>query len=209
MHQVFRRPRYVIADTTKTIQIERQRDPNQLYRLSRFLDIKKPLQFLEVQGRQYCQIYYIPESTLYFINEGEVRQSDQPLARLQDRDGPYRFGTLLEREGLLVRFATRILTPNAKANFLAVLLRAIPDYFNLDDGELRVVQNVFVFPQNPQQIDRPADFFLYGHDKSGLIPFKKIFDQLKFMLSRALDMSQQLFMWRKWLLSLSLQYEFS
>ncbi len=187
MHQAFRRPRYVIADTTKTIQIERQRDPNQLYRLSRFLDIKNPLQFLEVQGRQYCQIYYIPESTLYFINDGEVRQADQPLARLQDRDGPYRFGTLLEREGLLVRFATRILPPNAKANILAVLLRAIPDYFNLDDGELRVVQNVFVFPQDPQQIDRPADFFLYGHDKSGLIPFNKFFDQLERMLSRALD----------------------
>jgi hypothetical protein len=86
---------------------------------------------------------------------------------------------------LLVRFTNLILSSSMKANFLAVLLRTIPDYFNLDDTELRVAQNINITPTNEQE-KKQADFFIYGQDKSGLVPFKSIFEKLNDVLDKAL-----------------------
>jgi superfamily II DNA or RNA helicase len=182
----FRLPRYVVADLDKPLQVERWRDPTKLYRMTRLLDIKRPLEELEIKGPRYCEVYFVPASTLYFINEGEVQPDNQYPVLLRDRRGSYRFGATIEREGLLVRCSNQILSPHMKASFLAVLLRSIPDCFNLDDTELRVVQNIRVHPQGTLGEER-ADFFIYGHDKSGLVPFKDIFEQLEDILSKALS----------------------
>ncbi len=62
-----------------------------------------------------------------------------------DQHGDYHVGAFLTRDGLLLSLSEQILPPDTRANFLAVLLRSIPDYFNLDDGELRIASNVELF----------------------------------------------------------------
>ena len=52
-----------------------------------------------------------------------------------DSTEDYRIGACLQRDGLLIYLHESILAPSTRANFLAILLRSIPDYFNLDDGE--------------------------------------------------------------------------
>ena len=180
----FRHYKYVVADERKDVQIERKRDPDTLYRLSRFLDFKKPLEELEMQGPAYCRVYFVRQGTLFFINEGEVRQNG--LQSLKDFEGDYRFGTSIERDGLLVCFADHILPPDLKTNFLAVLLRSIPDNSGLDDSELRVVQNLSLYPQSEHEPGKRVSFFIYGHDESGLVQFEKIFKNLEKMINSAL-----------------------
>jgi superfamily II DNA or RNA helicase len=180
----FRYYKYVVADEKKDVQIEKRRDPDRLYRLSRFLDVKKPFEELEMQGPAYCRVYFVRQGTLFFINEGEVQQNG--LQSLKDFEGDYRFGTSIERDGLLVCFADHILPPDLKSNFLAVLLRGIPDYFDLDDSELRVVQNLLLYPQSEHEPVKRVSFFIYGHDESGLVPFEKIFNNLEKMINSAL-----------------------
>jgi len=181
----FRYYKYVVADERKDVQIERMHDPDTLYRLSRFLDVKKPLEELEKQGPAYLSVYFVRQGTLFFINEGEVRENG--LHSLKDFKGDYRFGTSIERDGLLVCFADHILPPNLKTNFLAALLRGIPDYFDLDDSELRVVQNLSLYPQSEHEPGKRVSFFIYGHDESGLVPFEKIFRNFEKIIIKALD----------------------
>jgi superfamily II DNA or RNA helicase len=182
----FRLPRYVLAKTDEPTQIEKWRDPNKLYCITHTLDTKQPLEALPITGPLYCQVYLVPESILYFINEGEMQPDAYQPQPLQDSHGRYRFGLKVEREGLLVRFSNIILSANMKANFLAVLLRAIPDYCNLDDTELRVTQNITVAPTS-EEGKTLADFFIYGQDKSGLVPFTSIFENLNDVLEKALS----------------------
>jgi superfamily II DNA/RNA helicase len=181
----FRLPRYVVANTKEPTQIEKWRDPNKIYRVTHILDTKQSLETLLTIGPLYCQVYLIPDSMLYFINEGEMQPDTQQPQPLKDSQGIYRFGLKIEREGLLVRFTNLILSSSMKANFLAVLLRAIPDYFNLDDTELRVAQNITI-ESTSEKAKTQADFFIYGQDKSGLVPFKNIFEKLNDVLDRAL-----------------------
>jgi superfamily II DNA or RNA helicase len=181
----FRYYKYVVADENKDVQIERKHDPDMLYRLSRFLDVKKPLEELEKQGPAYCRVYFVRQGTLFFINEGEVRENG--LHSLKDFKGDYRFGTSIERDGLLVCFADHILPPNLKTNFLAALLRGIPDKFDLDDSELRVVQNLSLYPEAENEPNKRVSYFIYGHDESGIVPFEDIFKNLEETIKGTLD----------------------
>ena len=181
----FRSYSYVVADVKDDVQIDKKRDPDTAYRLSRFLDLKEKLDNLSMQGPSYCRVYLVRQGKLFFINEGKLQQ-DMPSKPLEDQRGDYRFGTCLERDGLLICFADRILPPNMKANFLAVLLRGIPDYFDLDDSELRVVQHLYLYPQVEHETGERISYFIYGHDESGLVPFERIFENLEKTIRRAL-----------------------
>ena len=140
-----------------------------------------------MRGPSFCRIYLVRKGTLYFINEGELRKvKDKPLQPLQDARGEYRFGTCLERDGLLVHFADHILPTSMKANLLAILLRSIPDYFDLDDSELRIAKNVRFVPQPSSDSREWSSYFIYGHDESDLVPFERIFGELETMLKNAL-----------------------
>ncbi|GHO56048.1 DEAD/DEAH box helicase [Ktedonobacter robiniae] len=183
----FRLPHYVIANTEEPTQIEKWRDPNKAYRVSRMIEIAQPLEELEATGPLYSRVYLVPESTLYFINEGEIKPDQEKPQPLTDTNGePYRFGTKIVRGGLLVRCSNSILSSTMKTSFLAVLLRSIPDYFDLDDTELRVIQNIQIAHAG-QQNDHYADFFIYGQDKSGLVPFERIFARFNSFLQKALE----------------------
>ena len=184
-HKDFRLYHYVVADQQDEAQVERLKDPDNLYRVSRSLDVQKPLQSIVAQGPAYCRVYLIRKGTLFFINEGEM--SEKGVQLLKDLHGEYRFGTRLEREGLLIHFADSILHPNMKANFLAVLLRAIPNCFDLDDSELRIVQNVHLYPPYEREHIKSSFSFIYGHDESGLVPFERIFEKFSDMLKKALQ----------------------
>jgi Domain of unknown function (DUF1998) len=157
-------------------------------KISRILDMKEPLEALEMQGPAFCRIYLVRQGTLFFINEGELRKvKDKALQPLKDARGEYRFGTSLERDGLLVHFADHILPSNMKANLLAVLLRSIPDCFDLDDSELRIAKNVHLHPQPSPEPREWSSFFIYGQDESGLVPCVRIFEHLDKMLKNALQ----------------------
>ncbi len=86
----FRFPRYVVANTDEPTQIEKWRDPNKIYRITHILDTKQSLETLPMQGPLYCQIYLVPESILYFINEGEIQPDTQQPQPLKDGHGAYR-----------------------------------------------------------------------------------------------------------------------
>ncbi len=186
----FRSYSYVVSDEKNEVQVERKRDPDTRYRLSRFLDLKGPVHTLEIQGPLYCRVYFVRQGKLFFINEGSIQQPGQPFLSLRDDKGDYRFGTCLERDGLLVRFADQILAPSMKANFLAALLHGIPDYFDLDDRELRVAQNLQLYPPVDYESIKRSCFFIYGHDESGLVPFEDIFEHFDEMLERTLHTLQ-------------------
>ena len=111
--------------------------------------MREPVSELPTRGPGYCRIHLIRKGTLYLINEGPFgfRESESGLpvtASFHDQHGDYRVGASLTRDGLLLSLSEQILPLDTRANFLAILLRSIPDYFNLDDGELRIISNVEV-----------------------------------------------------------------
>src|SRR5258708_1346956 len=175
----------VVADEKEVVHIERKRDPESLYCLSRMLDIEQ--QKLEMVGPLFCGVHLVPQGTLTFINEGVMQQGENYFQPLKDHKGEYRFGTRLQREGLLIRFADHILPSNFQANFLAALLRGIPNCFDLDDSELRLARNVRMFPQESFVSYKTYNYFKYGHDKSWLVPFKRIFMHLEEVVKRTLQ----------------------
>jgi hypothetical protein len=181
----------VVADEKEVVHIERRRDPESLYRLSRMLDIEQPLEKLEKVGPLFCSVHLVPQGTLTFINEGIMQQGENYFQALTDHKGEYRFGTRLQREGLLIRFADHILPSNFQANFLAALLRGIPDCFDLDDSELRLARNVNLFPQESFVSYKTSNYFMYGHDKSRLVPFDRIFTNLEEVLKQTLQTLEQ------------------
>lgn len=181
----YRLYRHVVANEEDEVHIEKYRDPESLYRMSRFLDVKKPLEALEMHGPLYCRVYFVDQGSLFFVNEGKLQRKNKLIEPLSDHKGDYRFGTYLERNGLLIRFADHILPPNMKVNFLAALLRGIPSCFDLDDSELRVVQNVQLYPDS--EVYKGTNFFIYGHDESGLVPFRRIFEYIEEVLEKTLS----------------------
>ena len=178
--------RNVVAAENDVLNIEKYRDPESLYSVSRFLDSKQPLNTLKMCGPLYCRVYLVRQGVLHFINEGKRHEESRSFVSLNDRKGEYRFGTSLERDGLLIRFAEGILPPDIKTNFLAALLRGIPNSIDLDDGELRMAQQVQLFPRSEAEIFQASNFFLYGHDESGLVPFTNIFENLEKILKQTL-----------------------
>lgn len=184
--KAFRIYNQVVADEKNLIQIEKKRDPDSRYKVSRILDMKKPLEALEMHGPAFCRIYLVRQGTLLFINEGKLKAGEKEPQPLEDARGTYRFGTNLERDGLLIHFADHILPPNMKANLLAVLLRCIPDCFDLDDNELRVAKYVQLHPQPSSEPREWSSFFIYGQDESDLVPFERIFEHLDKLLKNAL-----------------------
>lgn len=181
----------VIADEKEVVHIEKRRDPESLYRLSRMLDVEQSLENLEMVGPLFCSVHLIPQGTLTFINEGVIQQGENHFRPLKDLKGEYRFGTRLQREGLLIRFAEYILPSSFQTNFLAALLRGIPNCFDLDDSELRLARNVKLFPQESSVNYKTSNYFIYGHDESGLVPFKRIFTNLDEMLRQTLQALEQ------------------
>jgi len=178
----FRKYFALSADSSLPVELERRRDPEQMYKVSRLIRLGLPLEHLPQRGPKYCKVYYVPKGTLYFINEMQ-RKRDEFVLHTDENNQQFRFGTTIEREGLLIRFAASLLSPAMKENFLAVLLRGIPDYFNLDDADLRLVQSVD--PADEEEMYESA--FLYGNDKSGLVPFERIFENWEAFLSRHLQ----------------------
>jgi len=160
-----------------------------IYRLQRTLHLGEPMQELPASKPTYSQVQLVRKGKLYIVNEGVGKlgefDSDPPhIQAFQDDEEDYRIGTLLERDGLLITFGEQIVSLDDRANFLAILLRSIPDYFYLDDGELRVEQPVKLY--FPEGMDRERHVFMYGHDESGLIPFDRIFEHLREMLEQRL-----------------------
>lgn len=191
--QKFRAFRHFIAEERDEQYVYARRDLDALYLVRRELLVREPVAELQTQGPGYCRVHLIRKGTLYFINEGMLsfRESETgfPIAvPFHDQDGDYRVGATLTRDGLLLSLAEQILPPDTRANILAILLRSIPDYFNLDDGELRVASNVELFsPDTRVSASSQKYIFLYGHDESGLIPFERIFEHLSEFLKRHLQ----------------------
>ncbi|WP_220198753.1 DEAD/DEAH box helicase [Ktedonospora formicarum] len=186
-NQSFRMFRYLITDPTTNIHVERWRDSDTLYRVSHLLQLSDDLEEIPHLGPSYCRSYYIRKGLVYFINEGEVKDSITPFS---DNKGTYRLGTKLTREGLLIRFADNILPTSFKANLLAVLLRCIPDYCNLDDSEVRILQHINIHTPSHQTKYASSPIkesyaFLYGQDESKLVPFLHIFQAFQEMLNIA------------------------
>lgn len=186
-NKVYRLYHYVVSDEKEEVHIEKHRHIESLYRMSRWLDMRYPLEKMVKRGPLYCCVYFVHRGVLYFINEGKKEQGSKPVLPLSDHKGDYRFGTCLERDGLLIRFADRILPPNMKVNFLAALLRGIPNYLALDDSELRLAQQVQLYPRDDLEAYQASNYFLYGHDESGLVPVDRIFENLKTILGKTLD----------------------
>jgi Helicase conserved C-terminal domain/Domain of unknown function (DUF1998) len=187
----FRAYKHLLAEKHDQLYIYTRRDPDTKYVLKRNLHINNPFSKLQATGPGYCRIYFVPKGTLYVINEGvkETVEEDGSVLTtpLQDSGGEYRIGASLQRDGLLLSLSEQILPPDTRANFLAVLLRSIPDYFNLDDGELRVISEVKLCSPTVETRDDNKYLFLYGHDESGLVPFDRIFGELSAMLTRHLQ----------------------
>ncbi len=187
----FRAYKHLLVEKHDQLYIYARRDPDTKYVLSRKLYINEPLSQLPTKRPGYCRIYFVRKGTLYVINEGvkeTVEEDAHILATpLQDSGGEYRIGASLQRDGLLLSLSEQILPPDTRANFLAVLLRSIPDYFNLDDGELRVVTEVRLCSPTVEASDDKKYLFLYGHDESGLVPFDRIFGELPAMLTKHLQ----------------------
>ncbi|HEU5377500.1 MAG TPA: DEAD/DEAH box helicase [Ktedonobacteraceae bacterium] len=191
--RLFRAYRHLIAEAKDEQYIFAKRDDGTLYLIKRTLCIREPLANLPSQGPGYCHLSLIRQGTLYFINEGGLvfgkNQTGLPMAEpFQDLCGEYRMGTSLTRDGLLLALSEQILPPDARANFLALLLRSIPDYFNLDDGELRVASNLEIFSADAAVSEKDKTYiFLYGHDESGLLPFERIYEHLPQLLHQRLQ----------------------
>lgn len=188
----FRTYKHLLAEKQDQLYIYARRDPDTKYLLTRKLHINEPLSQLQANGPGYCRIYFVRKGMLYIINEGEKGAGEEEGALvlatpLQDSGGEYRIGASLQRDGLLLSLSEQILPPDTKANFLAVLLRSIPDCFNLDDGELRVVTDVKLCSPTDEAGDDKKYIFLYGHDESGLVPFDRIFGHLSTLLTRHLQ----------------------
>lgn len=190
--QLFRAYKHFVAEEKDEQYIYARRDTDALYLIRRKLRVREPISKLPMQGPGYCRISLIRKGTLYLINEGMVdfKESESGLpaaAPFHDQHGDYCVGTCLTRDGLLLSISEQILPPDARANFLAILLRSIPDYFNLDDGELRSISNVEVFSSDAAVRESSQKYiFLYGHDESGLIPFESIFAHLPKLLEQHL-----------------------
>jgi len=190
----FRAYKHLVAEEKDELYVYARKDTDTLYLVKRKLLIKEPVQQLQGQGPGYCHMYLVRTGTLYLINEGTYAKGEEsgqisaiPFQAQPDQDS-YRFGASLTRDGLLLSFSDQLLSPDTIANFLAVLLRSIPDYFNLDDGELRTASNVELYSSHTAVSYSDQKYiFLYGHDESGLIPFERIFEHLPTLLTQHLQ----------------------
>lgn len=188
----FRSYAYLVAEEKDDSYVYARRESDDRYRITRTLYSNVANEELPSQGPGYCRIQFIRQGKIYVLNEGKYDDTpkDQQtigIVPFQDAFGDYRIGTCLTRDGLLIRFPEQIVPPHAQANFVAVLLRSIPDYFNLDDGELRVLSNLALPSLTDEMRGQQKYTFLYGHDESGLVPFEKIFEHLFRMLERHLQ----------------------
>lgn len=188
----FRDYSYFIAEEKDDHYVYAKRESDARYLLTKTLFSATPVEEPSPPGRGYCRIQLVRQGKIYILNEGKfdaLASGPEPgsIVPFQDEHGEYRIGTCIVRDGLLIRLAEQILPLNTTANFLATLLRSIPDYFNLDDGELRVISNITLSPMNEETISKQKVLFLYGHDESGLVPFDKIFVRLTEMLEKHLQ----------------------
>lgn len=183
----YRSPKCVLADIQEEKYLYAHRDPDERYKLKRMLHCNGSLTDLPAVGPSYCRIYLVHQGKVYIINEGIRNKEGKNLQPFQDDQAQYRFGTSLVRDGLLVYLSNRILRQDTRANFLAVLLWAIPHYFNLDESELRIMSDVELYTQAGDMKGEDGYYFIYGQDESGAIPFSRIFDCLHDMLQRYLE----------------------
>lgn len=189
----FRAYKHLVAEEKDEQYIYARREADAFYLVRRKLRIREPVSELRAQGPGYCRIHPIRKGTLYLVNEGAFvfGEGEPGLASatpFHDQHGDYHVGASLTRDGLLLSLSEQILPPDTRANFLAVLLRSIPDYFNLDDGELRIASNVELFSSDAGARDSGQKYiFLYGHDEGGLVPLERIFEHLPMLLNRHLQ----------------------
>lgn len=188
----FRTYTHLVAEEKDDLYIYAKRESDMRYQLIRTLYSKVPGSELPSYGPGYCNVQLVHQGKLYIVNEGkyDIAVVDKEQGRIvpfQDDRGEYRIGICLTRDGLLIHLSEQILHLNTRANFLAILLRSIPDYFNLDDGELRVMPNVTISSQNAEVNDGKKYVFIYGHDESGLVPFAQIAGHLSQMLEKHLQ----------------------
>lgn len=188
----FRAYTHLVAEDKDDLYVYVKRESDMTYQLTRTLYSKVPVPELPTYGPGYCSIQLVRQGKLYIVNEGkhdntEGNKQQGHVVPFQDDRGEYRIGTCLIRDGLLIHLSEQILHLNTRANFLAILLRSIPDYFNLDDGELRAISNVTISFKDAQGNDDKNYVFLYGHDESGLVPFVQIAEHLTQMLEERLQ----------------------
>ncbi len=186
-HHPYRSPQYMQADLLEEKYLYAHRDPDERYKLKRMLLCKGALVDLPAVGPSYCRIYLVHQGKIHIINEGIRNKEGKSLQPFQEGSNQYRFGTSLVRDGLLVYLSSHILSQDTRANFLAVLLWAIPHYFNLDDSELRILSDVALYTEAGDIKGEEDYYFIYGQDESGAVPFPGIFENLHGMLQRYLE----------------------
>jgi len=193
--KTFRSYTQFIAEKNDELYVYAKQDSDIKYQVIRTLWVKEAASQLKALGPSYCWVALIRKGKLFIVNEGmhqrEEHQESMPVMPFHDRRDDYRIGACLQRDGLLIYLHESILAPDTRANFLAILLRSIPDYFNLDDGELRIASSVKVYSTDDTTHDGRTYIFLYGHDESGLVPFERIFDHLHNMLNKHLDVLEK------------------
>lgn len=202
------------AEPDTEMFIYSQRDPEGYFKLTNTLQFPKDQKL--TKGPTYCSISYIAKGTLYCVNEGNLAKENDnkndksftgslnkgyskskvAVIPFKDGDKEYQIGTSLEREGLQIDFYQSVLLPDSIANFLAVLLRSLPDSYKLDDSELKMTQltgSQLLDETEPEKkviiyYDKNwPSFFLYGQDENGLISFKTIYENLEKILRQRLQ----------------------